>query len=177
MITIDTLVWAAIIFFARICDVSLGTVRTVMIVRGKRVLSALIGFVEVTIFIVVISRVINHIDTWVNVVAYSGGFAAGTFAGMSLERLFAPGQILMRIISRIDWERVADALRQAGYGVTEFTGVGKEGPVVMLESVIDRRNMPRFIHIVEEIDEKAFVTSEDMRHTAGGYVSRRDKKK
>jgi uncharacterized protein YebE (UPF0316 family) len=177
MLTASTLAWAAIIFFARICDVSLGTLRTVMIVRGARLLSALIGFAEVTIFIVVISRVITNIDSWVNVVAYAGGFAAGTFVGMTIESRLAPGRILMRVVSTDDWDDVSSSLRETGFGVTEIAGYGRSGPVVMLESVIRRRDMPRFVQAVEAVDCSAFITSEDMRSISRGYLMRRDKKK
>jgi uncharacterized protein YebE (UPF0316 family) len=177
MITPTTLIWALAIFCLRICDVSLGTIRTVVIVRGWRPLAAAIGFVEVTIFILVISRVLSHMDTWVNVIAYSGGFAAGTFAGMTIERVIAPGRILMRVISRGIWKQVGDALRENGFGVTEFSGIGKEGAVMMIESVIERKNMPKFIHLVEDVDPGAFVTSEEMRYISRGYIMRADKKK
>ncbi len=177
MLTTSTLIWALAIFLARICDVSLGTIRTVMIVRGRRLLSALIGFVEVAIFIVVITRVIQHIDTWINVVAYAGGFAAGTYVGMTLESYLVPGRILMRVISREAVASISTALRAAGFGLTEISGFGKDGPVVMLESVIRRREMPRFVQLVEEVDERAFITSEDMRSISRGYLLRRDKSK
>ncbi|MFH1435573.1 MAG: DUF2179 domain-containing protein [Pseudomonadota bacterium] len=177
MITQTAILWAAAIFGLRILDVSLGTIRMVTIVRGWRAVSALIGFVEVTIFIVVISRVLSHIDSWINVVAYAGGFAAGTFVGMTIERHIAPGKILMRVISRGIWSQVADKLRGEGFGVTEFCGIGKDGTVMMLESVIRRKNMPKFVHLVEEVDPCAFVTSEETRFISRGYITRRDKKK
>lgn len=177
MIETSTIIWAAAIFLARIGDVSLGTLRTVMIVRGNRPMAALIGFLEVTIFILIISRVISQIDCWINVLAYSGGYAAGTFVGMSIEARMAPGRILMRVISRDRAEDVIDVLRSRGFGLTEVTGFGRDGPVVMVESVIRRRDMPRFVHLVEEVDDGAFITSEDMRSISRGYLMRRGKTK
>jgi uncharacterized protein YebE (UPF0316 family) len=170
MITTTTLLWAIGIFLARIVDVSLGTIRTVTIVRGWRAVAALIGFVEVTIFICVITRVITHIDSWINVIAYSGGFAAGTFVGMTIETKIAPGRVLMRVISRGFWTQVAEKLRENDFGVTEFSGVGKQGAVSILESVIERKKMPKFIHVVEDADSNAFVTSEDMGFMRRGYM-------
>jgi len=170
MFTATTLLWALGIFLARVVDVSLGTIRTVTIVRGWRALAAVIGFVEVTIFICVITRVITHIDSWINVIAYSGGFAAGTFVGMTIEKKLAPGRVLMRVISRGFWTQVAEKLREHGFGVTEFSGVGKQGVVCMLESVIERKKMPMFIHLVEDVDASAFVTSEEMGQTRRGYM-------
>jgi uncharacterized protein YebE (UPF0316 family) len=170
MITMTTILWAVGIFLARIVDVSLGTIRTVTIVRGWRAVAALIGFVEVTIFICVITRVITHIDSWINVFAYSGGFAAGTFVGMTIEKKLAPGRVLMRVISKGFWTQVAEKLRENGFGVTEFSGVGKEGAVSILESVIERKKMPKFIHLVEDVDSSAFVTSEQMGFMRRGYM-------
>ena len=177
MITVNTVLWALAIFGLRICDVSLGTIRIATIAKGWRTIAALIGFVEVTIFILVISRVLAHIDSWINVVAYSSGFAMGTFVGMTIERYLAPGRILMRVVSRGIWKDIADRLRAEGFGVTELTGIGKEGTVIMLESVIERKHMPIFVHLVEETDPGAFVTSEEMRYISRGYIMARDKKK
>jgi len=177
MITPSTILWAVMIFCLRICDVSLGTIRTVVIVRGWRFLASAIGFVEVTIFIVVISRVLSHMDTWINVIAYSGGFAAGTFIGITIERKIAPGKVLMRVISRGIWKNVADTLRNNGFGVTELNGIGKDGAVMMIESVIERKNMPKFLQLVEEVDPCAFIMSEEMHEIKRGYIKKIEKKK
>ncbi|MCZ7666925.1 MAG: DUF5698 domain-containing protein [Chloroflexi bacterium] len=85
-----------LIFCLRILDVSMGTIRTIMVVRGLRKWAVLIGFVEVTIWVVAISQVISNLNNLWNVLAYSGGFAAGTFVGMHLENRLALGNVQYR---------------------------------------------------------------------------------
>jgi uncharacterized protein YebE (UPF0316 family) len=76
---------AVMIFCLRLIDKSLGTVRLLMIGWGQRKIAPPPGFVEVTIWLVAISQVITNLDNIVNVLAYSGGFAAGTLVGMWIE--------------------------------------------------------------------------------------------
>ena len=66
-----------------------GTVRLIMVTRGIRKWAVLIGFVEVTIWVVAISQVISNLNNVWNILGYSGGFAAGTFVGMYLENRLA----------------------------------------------------------------------------------------
>jgi uncharacterized protein YebE (UPF0316 family) len=46
----EVLILAITIFFARLIDVSLRSIRTIFLVEGKRIIPALIGFVEVSIW-------------------------------------------------------------------------------------------------------------------------------
>ena len=85
----EILGWTLVIFFARVADVGLGTIRVQFIVRRKKLPAAMIGFVEVLIFILIVSRVIRDIQHWPYVLAYAGGFAAGTLLGMYLSEKFA----------------------------------------------------------------------------------------
>lgn len=88
------------IFFARVVDVSLLTVRMLMIVRGKKYLAAVLGFFEVTIYIVALGRVMTSLDNWVNILAYSSGFAVGNIVGSVLETKMAIGTIMVRIVPK-----------------------------------------------------------------------------
>jgi uncharacterized protein YebE (UPF0316 family) len=158
-----------LIFVLRLTDVTLGTLRILMTVRGRKPYAALIGFVEVTIFIVAISQVIRNVDSIWNVLGYSGGFAAGTLVGMTLEERLALGWTVVRIISAGAGARLAEELRAAGFGVTEMSGQGMRGSVDIYEVVVRRGEMPRALEIVERVDPKAFVTVEETRRVYRGW--------
>lgn len=177
MWNLETIIWAIAIFFLRICDVSLGTFRVLTVIRGWRAVSTIIAFGEVLIFIVVISRVITHIDTWINVLAYASGYATGTFVGMTLERYLAPGSMRPRVVSQRGLRELADRLRERGFGVTELSGNGRDGPVVMLESIIEKKQLPAFIREIDELDPRAFVTCEDVKRISRRRWSRTGKVK
>ena len=96
---VELFLWTLVIFFARVLDVGLGTIRVQLIVRQKKVLAAAIGFVEVLIFIVIVSRVIRDIEHWPYMLAYAGGFAAGTLLGMYLSEMMSRRVVQATVIS------------------------------------------------------------------------------
>jgi uncharacterized protein YebE (UPF0316 family) len=165
------------IFFARVVDVSLLTVRMLMIVRGKKYLAAVLGFFEVTIYIVALGRVMTSLDNWVNILAYSSGFAVGNIVGSVLETKMAIGTIMVRIVPKKTCdEELADQLRSMGFGVTIIEGIGKNGPVCLLDTTLNRKELPVLMEFLKKTDAEAFVTVSDARETRGGYITRIKKK-
>ena len=157
-----------LIFCLRLIDVSMGTVRILMAVRGRRLLAGMIGFFEVTIFLVAISQVVTNIGNWWNVLAYAGGFAVGTIVGMTIERKLAIGLAEVDIVSMGKGTEVAQALRTEGYGATEFLGVGQSDIVSMVRTVVRRREVPAVVATANAMDEKAFITVQDMQSAFRG---------
>ena len=160
---------AALIFALRVTDVSMGTVRTKMIMWGHRKWATLIGFVEVTIWVLAISRVIANLDTFWNVIAYSGGFASGTMLGMWIEEKLAMGHAEIHMISTNHGKAIAEHLREAGFGATMLKAEGQSGPVSLINVVVPRKSVPKVIRSANEIDAKAFITVEDARKVMRGY--------
>jgi uncharacterized protein YebE (UPF0316 family) len=158
----------------RMVDVTLGTIRMIIIVRGRPFIAAMIGFVEVTIFIVAISAVISHLDNWYNVFGYSGGFAAGTFIGVMLERRIAPGYANVRVVSKKRGRLLAFYLGKNGFGVTEMEGHGIYGEVHIINTLVRRRQAREVIDLVKSVDPDAFVTMEESRsHYRGFFRAKR----
>jgi len=160
---------ALLIFLLRVTDVSMGTVRMIMIMRGMRRWAALIGFVEVSIWVVAISRVIGDLDTVWNVVGYSGGFATGTLLGMWIENKLALGHADVRIISMTKGREIAEIIRRAGYGATQLQAEGQSGPVYVTSVVAPRKQVADIVRLVNKVDATAFVTIEETRHVVRGY--------
>ncbi len=158
-----------LIFFLRVTDVSMGTVRTIMIMRGMRKWAALIGFVEVSIWVVAISRVIGNLNTVWTVAGYSGGFAAGTLLGMWIEDKLALGYTDVRIISMCKGQEITDIIRKAGYGATQLQAEGQSGPVYVTSVVTARKRVADIIRLVNKIDATAFITVEETRHVVRGH--------
>lgn len=158
-----------LIFCLRITDVSMGTVRTIMIMRGMRKWASLIGFVEVTIWVVAISQVMSNLNNIWNVLAYSGGFAAGTLVGMWLEDRLALGNVDVHVVSAEKGAEIAAKIRKAGYGATELQAHGQSGPVSLVGIVVPRKETAVVLNLITEIDPTAFVTIDDMRRVMRGY--------
>nr|HPH75644.1 DUF2179 domain-containing protein [Bacteroidales bacterium] len=127
------------IFLARIFDVSLGTLRIIFVTKGMRIIAPLVGFFEVLIWLLAISRIMQDLDNWVSYIAYAGGFATGNFVGMYLEERLAIGHEMIRVITRKDATSLIEKLRDMGYGVTSVKAEGIEGEVAIIYIIARRR--------------------------------------
>jgi uncharacterized protein YebE (UPF0316 family) len=162
------LLGALLIFCLRLTDVSMGTVRILMAVRGRRLFAGVIGFFEVTIFLVAISQVVNNIQNWWNVLGYAGGFAVGTIVGMTIEQKLAIGLSEVDIVSLGRGTEIAEALREQGYGATEFLGAGKSNLVDMVRTVVRRREVPAVMQVATGVDDEAFITVTETQRAQRG---------
>ena len=155
---------ALAIVLARIADVSLGTLRTIVLFRGYRFLAAGLGFFEVLIWLTASMQVFRNLGEWYLAVAYAGGFALGNVVGSWLEGRLAIGYQLARIVSETRTVTVSRVLREAGYGVTELAGFGpSRNPVEVLLVVERRRRFPELLRMVKAADPEAYWTISDIR--------------
>ncbi|MEC7646066.1 MAG: DUF5698 domain-containing protein [Bacteroidota bacterium] len=151
---------ALIIFFLRLADQSLGTMRSLLVAKNKSIYAALIGLVESAIWIIAVSQVIKDIDDSVLIGAYAAGFAAGTIIGSYIERIVGVGNIVVRVFCPADSPSVAETLREKGYGVTIIDGQGKDGPVKIYLCVIPRRKLKSVLNMIKEINPDSFITTD-----------------
>lgn len=154
-----------IIFFARIADVSLGTLRITMVSRGYKWQSALLGFFEVLIWVIVVAQLLNNLDHWLNYVAYAAGFSAGTFMGLYIEDKMKVGTILVRIITLQKSGELIEALKEAGVAITSIDAKGGFNDVKVIFSVLKRKKLNKIYEIVKHIDPEAFFSTEDVKYS------------
>ncbi len=157
-----------LIFAARIGDVSLGTIRMVLVIANHRYLAALLGFFEVCIWALAVGGVIKFLDNPVALVSYAGGFAAGTLVGMIIEDRIALGYRVVQVISPNSDDCLSTRLREKGYRVTRLEGSGRDGPVEIAYTVIRRRKLRELIDLVNTTAPDAFVTIERADRPSGG---------
>ncbi|MCG3138622.1 MAG: hypothetical protein HJJLKODD_02488 [Phycisphaerae bacterium] len=154
--------WPLFIILARISDVSIGTVRTIAVVRGYRLFAAILGFCEVTIWLLIVSGILEDI-TLLKIISYGVGFALGNYVGIHLEQQLAMGIQLIFLISRGKAHAVAFGLRMADYLVTELPAYGRKGEVALCFTVVPRRQAPEVLRIARTVDENVNVIVEDVR--------------
>ena len=152
-----------LIFIARICDVTIGTVRIIFVSRGKKLLAPLLGFLEVLIWISVISHIINNTNSYVSYIAYSAGFAAGTFIGIYIEEKLALGYLVIRIIIMDEMCGLKEKLSASGFGVTTMDAYGASKKVKIIYTIIKRKNLNQVLEIIHLCTSKAFYSIEDTR--------------
>jgi uncharacterized protein YebE (UPF0316 family) len=165
-----------VIFSSRVVDVSLGTVRVNMIIRGQRWIAAVIGFFEVLIYILIVGKVVADIDQLVNVVAYALGFAAGTFVGIVINERISKRKLMATIISPTCCGELEQAFREAGFGVTAIPARGREGDVTLLMVVLQSHRKQELEDIISKIDEKAFTVYQLSDAVIGGVLFSRQTK-
>lgn len=158
------------IFALRIIDVSLSTLRIVLAVRGRKYIVPLIGFFEVSIWVVAVGNAIRFLDSPLHLLGYAGGFATGSYVGLLIEERLAIGYATIRVVSRHAGVEMADSLRSLGFGVTEFGGQGRDGRVEVAYTVCQRRDIARVVAEVERWDPQAFITVEEPRDIRWGWM-------
>ncbi len=151
------------IFFARIIDVSLGTLRIVFLARGKRYIAPILGFFEVLIWILAISQIMRNLGNAASYIAYAAGFAAGNYIGLLIEEKLAIGLVAVRIFMVKHADDIVKKLHEAGYGVTKLCGEGSEGAVDIIYSIIQRKELVNIKKIIDGINPKAFFIVEEVR--------------
>jgi len=150
------------IFLSRIVDVSLGTVRIILVSKGMRLQASVLGFFEVLIWIIVVARVIMYVSSPIYYVAFAAGFAAGNYVGMILEEKLALGNVLIRIVTRFEADKLVEVLRMENFIITTVDGEGKDGPVKVIFGILKRKNARKFIKLVNKYNPNAFYTVENV---------------
>jgi uncharacterized protein YebE (UPF0316 family) len=166
---IPPLLLTAGIFLLRVTDMSLDTLRVLFVIRGRRPLAWILGFMQSALWVIAITSVLNNLDNLWNIVAYAGGFATGNVVGMIIEERLAIGHAHLRIISSRRGNAIVEALREAGYAATEVAGRGKDGTVAVISCSIRRRDISRVQKEIYKIDGDVFVTLEEIRPLHRGF--------
>ena len=167
----DWYVWVGLpilIFFARVFDVTLGTLRIIFTSRGLRNLAPVLGFVETFVWIMAVSSLVKHAQNVAAYIGYAGGFATGTFVGMLLESRLAMGTLTVRAIIRREPTELLQNLLDAGFGITTVDGHGATGDVKIIYSTVKRADLPAVIDIFHRNLPGAFLSIEEVRSTEQG---------
>ena len=160
------------IFFVRILDVSMGTVRTIITVKGRRVLASMVGFIEVFIWFLIVREALNTTETsiWI-AVSYSLGFATGTYIGSLLSDIFISGTLGLQIITSNDDQEMIRILRENGYAVTvvDVRGMEEYKGKLMLMIEIDKKKINHLKGLIKKLDPKAFIIVNETKFVQNGY--------
>nr|WP_320161770.1 DUF2179 domain-containing protein [uncultured Methanoregula sp.] len=161
------------IFCARVCDMSLDTIRVIFVSKGIKYLPPVIGFFEVIIWLVAIGQVMNNLTNVVCYLAYGAGFATGTFVGMAIEEKLSLGLTSVRIITKEDPVDLMQYLRQHNYGVTSIDAEGGTGKVKMVFTIIKRQDLGHVVSIIKQFNPNAFYSIEEVKSVAEGVFPER----
>ncbi len=161
----------AFIFFVKIFEVSLMTIRTVLMTKGEKLYATLLGFVEISIWIYLVGTVLTGIeDDPLRMLAYALGFAIGIFAGSTLEEILGVGLVTIHVIANVsDGMLIAMKLREHGAAVTNLKGEGRDAGKSVLMIHIKRRKKSEILELIRETNPNVFINIYDVKNLTGGY--------
>lgn len=166
-----------LILFAKIIEVSLRTIRTVLLIKGERKIAGLIGFFEILLWINIVTRVISDLSgDPLKAVSYALGFSLGIYIGSMLEEKIGIG--LSEIEANIkasESKALVDELREEGFAVTEIKAEGQEADRIILSLFVQRTKVNHVVYKIKSMHESAVITTSDVKPISGGYGLRRKK--
>lgn len=160
------LILPLLIFLARICDVSINTIRIIYMLGGRRLTATLLGFFEAFIWLLVIREIFKHLDNWLCYVAYPAGFACGIFVGMIIEEKIAYGKVIVRIITRKDVTQLIQHLNTQYFRFTKVNAEGPDGNETLVFTVLERERLDDLLNKLKELIPTAFYTIEKVKAAA-----------
>jgi uncharacterized protein YebE (UPF0316 family) len=160
-----------LIFLARICDVSIGTMRIIFVSKGKRNIAPILGFFEVLIWITAISKIMQNLDNYVNYIAYAAGFATGNFIGMIIEEKLAMGILMIRIFAHERGPELVSILNSSGYGATVVEAHGARNCVHLIYTIVHRNELEKVLKVITNFNPKSFYTIEDVKSVNEGIFN------
>ena len=169
----DFVAWIVIpmlIFFARLVDVSLATVRHILVFRGMKKIVPFFAFVEILIWTLAITQVMENISNVAAFFAWALGFSVGTYLGMMIEERLALGHQLVRVIHQETPTGFIDSLKEKGYGVTSLGAQGAFGLVNISLIVSPRKRLGNLLKMLNTMTPQPFYTVEDVRSVCTGAV-------
>ncbi len=168
-LTQQTILIALLIFTVRVIATSLDTIRLILTMRSSKIWVWLLGFFNSMLWVVTFAFVLSDINNLVNVIVYAAGFATGNVMGMWIEDKLAVGFAEVRVISSNWGAAILDVLRENNYAVTEIPARGKDGMVSVITSSVRRSQVQDVEKLVRNIDEDAFITTEDVVAVRRGF--------
>lgn len=157
-----------LIFLARICDVSIGTMRIIFVSKGKKYIAPILGFFEVLIWITAISKIMQNLDNYVNYIAYAAGFATGNYIGMIIEEKLAMGIQMIRVFSYRGEKELVNTLNSQGYGATVVEAHGARENVHLIYTIVQRNELDNVLGVINTLNPDAFYTIEDVKAVNAG---------
>ncbi len=170
----------AMIFLINFAYITLNTLRFMLAMKGYRVIAPLISMVEIVIYVLGLSMVLDRLDNPINLIVYALGYGIGVSVGIKIEDKLALGYTMVTAILPSNTEEISvlpQRLREAGFGVTESLGEGLNGPRLILEILSPRKDEKQLYQLIKEIEERAFIISYEPKYISGGFWTKKIKKR
>ncbi|MGM0579539.1 MAG: DUF2179 domain-containing protein [Bacteroidota bacterium] len=165
-----------LIFIARVADVSIGTIRVILVMQGKKGLAPILGFFESIIWLLAIGQIFQHIDNPISYISYASGYAFGTYVGIILEEKMAIGRVVVRVITALPANDLIEYLEKKNHRYSNIDATGNDGKVNIIFTVVKRNTLKELIPKIKEYNPKAFFTIEGVKRVSDEEVSFKENK-
>lgn len=165
-----------LIFIARVADVSIGTIRVILVMQGKKGLAPILGFFESIIWLLAIGQIFQHIDNPISYISYASGYAFGTYVGIILEEKMAIGRVVVRVITALPGNDLIEYLEKKNHRYSNIDATGNDGKVNIIFTVVKRNTLKELIPKIKEYNPKAFFTIEGVKRVSDEEVSFKENK-
>lgn len=164
--TVNYIILPLLIFFARVGDVTISTIRIIFVMSGNRIIAPILGFFEAFIWLLAIGQIFSNIDNIWSYVAYASGFAMGTFVGITIEEKLAYGRVVLRLFAQNNVDELIGYLEENEYRYSMLDAAGRKGKVNILFMVVRRDNLKKLLASIDKFHPKAFYTIEGVRQVS-----------
>ena len=164
----NTLITCIEVFFGRILDVGIGSVRTIYLVKQKNLIACLLAFIEIIIWFLIARQILTDKEINISIVlSYAAGYAFGTYIGGLINKYFVQGELTALVITQVDKRIMAEALRESNYGVTI---IPLEDKKYMFLIEFKKRNMKKLKDTIKRVDRNAFIIVNETLNVENGYI-------
>ena len=158
------------VFLVRIMDVSMGTIRTIITVKGNKVIASMIGFFEALIWFIIVKEALTTDikSIWI-ALSYSAGFAVGTYVGTILSSHFINSIMSFQVILSNKNNQIIDVLRNKGFAVSVIDVKGYRENKYMLFIEVSKKRSNNLANLIKKYDSKAFIVVNESKYVINGY--------
>ena len=162
------------IFFVRIIDVTLGTVRTIITIKDKNFFASVIGFFEVLVWFFIAKEALDvSSESYLIGIFYALGFATGTYIGGKLSNYIIDSKVSVQVITSSASNSWLDEMRDSGFAVSVFDVRKKddEKDKYMFFLEINRKSLDKLYFLIRKYDKNAFVVVNESKYVMNGYFT------
>ena len=159
-----------LIMLSKIADVTLGTIRIILVAKGNKFLAPVLGFFEVLIWVVTMGLIMSNLDNWLAYFFYAFGFAIGNYIGIHLEERLAMGNVMVRIVTKKKAGDLIRILKARKYKITYLSAHGVQGEVAIIYVPVKRKMLQTLMNRVKKTHPLALLSIEDVRYVSEGLM-------
>jgi uncharacterized protein YebE (UPF0316 family) len=159
-----------LIMISKIAEVTMGTIRIILVAKGNKYLAPMLGFFEVFIWIATMGLIMANLNNVFSFFFYALGFAIGNYVGIRMEEKLAMGNLMVHVITKKKAGDLIRTLKARKYRITHFEAHSNDGEITILYILVKRKNLDKLISRIKRRHPKAFFSIEDVRFISEGML-------